>query len=178
MSLWLWAFVPIVFPCHSHCVKLVTLARKCDASALAPETAFPLVSGMPCAYFFVTRQAPSPRTIWISKMNAPGRVTVENVSVEELKQGLADGTILLVDVREPNEFAAGRIPGSTLNPLQTFDPAALPKAEGKRVVLSCRSGNRSLRALALAQAAGRTDVTAHYPGGMIGWRAAGEPVEM
>jgi rhodanese-related sulfurtransferase len=111
-------------------------------------------------------------------MNAPGKITVENVGVEELKQGLADGTILLVDVREPHEYAAGRIPGASLNPLQTFDPAALPKAEGKRVVLSCRSGVRSLKALELAQAAGRSDVTAHYPGGMNGWTGSGEPVEM
>ncbi|MGB8278360.1 MAG: rhodanese-like domain-containing protein [Methylovirgula sp.] len=111
-------------------------------------------------------------------MSAPDKVTVENVSIEELKQGLADGTILLVDCREPNEYAAGRIPGAMLNPLQKFDPAALPKEEGKRVVLSCRTGGRSLKALELAQAAGRTDVTAHYPGGMQGWQAAGEPVEV
>ena len=44
-------------------------------------------------------------------MSAPGKVTVENVSIDELKQGLADGSILLVDVREPNEYTAtGRIP--------------------------------------------------------------------
>ena len=103
---------------------------------------------------------------------------VENVSIEELQQGLADGSILLVDCREPNEYAAGHIPGAMLNPLQKFDPAALPKAEGKRVVLSCRAGGRSLKALELAQAAGRTDVVAHYPGGMQGWQAAGGPVEV
>ncbi|MGO9134000.1 MAG: rhodanese-like domain-containing protein [Methylovirgula sp.] len=111
-------------------------------------------------------------------MNAPGKVRVENVSIDELKQGLADGSILLVDVREPNEYAIGRIPGSILNPLQKFDPAAIPKVDGKRVVLSCRAGGRSLKALELAQAAGRTDVVAHYPGGMNGWQAAGEPVEV
>ena len=105
-------------------------------------------------------------------------VTVENVSTEELKRGLADGSILLVDVREPHEYAAGRIPGAMLNPLQSFDPETLPKAPGKRVVLSCRSGKRSLRALELAQAAGRSDVVTHYAGGMLGWQEAGEPVEV
>lgn len=104
--------------------------------------------------------------------------TVENVSTEDLKRGLADGSILLVDVREPHEYAAGRIPGAILNPLQSFDPEALPKAPGKRVVFSCRSGKRSLRALELAHAAGRTDIVAHYPGGMLGWQEAGEPVEV
>ena len=111
-------------------------------------------------------------------MNTPGKVMVENVNVDELQRGLADGTILLVDVREPNEFAAGRIPGAILNPLRSFDPATLPKAAGKRVVLSCRSGNRSLKALEIAQAAGRTDITAHYPGGMNGWVAADGPIEV
>ncbi len=103
---------------------------------------------------------------------------VENVTLDELKQGLADGSILLVDVREPNEFAAGRIPGAILNPLQKFDPKALPSAPGKRVVLSCRAGGRSLKALELAQAAGRDDVRAHYPGGFDGWAKAGEKVEL
>ena len=103
--------------------------------------------------------------------------TVENVSLAELKRGLADGSILLVDVREPNEYAAGHIPGAILNPLQRFNPAALPQEAGKRVVLSCRSGVRSLKALELAQASGRKDVRAHYSDGMQGWQAAGEPVE-
>lgn len=102
----------------------------------------------------------------------------ENVTLEELKQGLADGSILLIDVREPHEFAAGRIPGSVLNPLQSFDPKALPMVSGKRVVLSCRSGRRSLTAMALAHEAGRGDVRAHYPGGFQEWANAGEEVEV
>lgn len=102
---------------------------------------------------------------------------VENVSREALKRGLADGTIVLVDVREPNEYADGHIPGALSNPLQSFDPAALPaRQDGKRVVLSCRSGKRSLVAIDLARAAGRHDIDAHYAGGMLDWNAAGEPI--
>lgn len=103
---------------------------------------------------------------------------VENVSRETLKKGLADGSIVLVDVREPNEYADGHIPGATLNPLQSFDTDALPPQQaGKQIVLSCRSGKRSMVALERAQAAGRSDITAHYAGGMLDWNAAGEPVE-
>ena len=102
---------------------------------------------------------------------------VENVTLDELKQGLADGSILLVDVREPNEWDTGHISGAILNPLSTFDPSALPRTDGKRVVLQCRSGRRSVTALGLAQDAGRTDVRAHFGGGMLEWDAAGEPVE-
>jgi rhodanese-related sulfurtransferase len=103
---------------------------------------------------------------------------VENVGLDELKKGLADGSILLVDVREPNEYAAGHIPGSMLNPLQKFDPKALPNVPGKRVVLSCRTGRRSLTALDFAQKAGREDVRAHYPGGFQEWAHAGERIEV
>ncbi|MGO9006482.1 MAG: rhodanese-like domain-containing protein [Beijerinckiaceae bacterium] len=105
-------------------------------------------------------------------------VVVEDVSLAAVKDGLANGSILLVDVREPDEFRAGRIPGSTLNPLQRFDPAALPRVPGKRVVLSCRCGIRTLTALALAQATGRDDVRAHFAGGIEAWVRAGEPVEV
>ena len=68
---------------------------------------------------------------------------------EAVKQGLREGSFVLVDVREPHEFAAGHIPGAVSQPLSTFDPSALP--QGKRVVFSCAAGVRSVRALEFAQ---------------------------
>ena len=102
---------------------------------------------------------------------------VENVSLQELKQGLADGSIILVDIREQNEWDAGHITGASLHPLSAFDPAALPKADpGQKVVLHCRSGRRTLAALEAAQAAGRDDIRTHFGGGMLEWQGAGEKV--
>jgi rhodanese-related sulfurtransferase len=106
-----------------------------------------------------------------------GLPIIEDVSLDELKRGLADGSILLVDVREPNEWDAGHIAGATLHPMSSFDPLELPRQESRRVVLQCRSGNRSAKALAIAQANGRKDVRAHFGGGMLEWTAAGEPIE-
>ena len=110
-------------------------------------------------------------------MATPARPVVENVTIDELKKGLADGSILLVDVREANEWVSARIPGAVLNPLSGFDPKALPEEPGKRVVLHCRSGKRSVTALGLAQAAGRQDVRAHFGGGMLEWVGTGSAVE-
>lgn len=100
---------------------------------------------------------------------------VDVMSLEEVQQALADGSIHLVDVREPHEFAAGHIPGSTNMPLSSFDPSELPT--DKPVVLSCRSGGRTLQGLERAQASGRTDIHTHFAGSMNAWLAAGLPVE-
>ena|SRR5690606_19655661 len=102
---------------------------------------------------------------------------VKNLTVQEVKEGLDRGEIVLVDVREPHEFAAERIPGTAqLNPLQNFDPAALPDPGGKRLVFSCRSGRRSVTSSQLAQAAG-LPYDEHMAGGILAWKVAGFDTE-
>jgi rhodanese-related sulfurtransferase len=97
-------------------------------------------------------------------------------TLDELKDGLASRSILLVDVREPHEFAQAHIPGAVNVPLSIFDPGAIAPQPGQTVVFSCRSGVRTLKAIAASRAAGlRYD--AHFPGSMLEWTAAGEPVE-
>lgn len=100
---------------------------------------------------------------------------VEVMELEDVKQGLATGTIYLVDVREPHEFAAGHIPGSINMPLSAFEPASLPN--DRPVVLSCQSGRRTLLGLQQAQEAGRADIHTHFQGSMNGWLQAGLPIE-
>jgi rhodanese-related sulfurtransferase len=106
-------------------------------------------------------------------------MTIVDWDRDAVKDGLADGTILLVDVREPNEFAQGHIPGSVSYPLSSFDLEslqALIAADGRRPVLSCAAGVRSARALHYAQSQG-LGLTEHYAGGFKDWLAAGEAIE-
>jgi rhodanese-related sulfurtransferase len=93
---------------------------------------------------------------------------VENLLVDDIVSGLETNTILLVDVREVHEFEAGHIPGSVLVPLSVFDIAAIPEAAGRRIVLSCRSGRRSLTAADMAFEQGLV-IDAHYAGGFLDW---------
>lgn len=93
---------------------------------------------------------------------------------EDVKRGLAEGSLVLVDVREPAEFAAGHIPGSVSLPLSAFDPDALRKLEG-RVVFSCAAGVRSIRAIEFAEAIG-LGLREHYLEGFKDWAMSGEPV--
>lgn len=101
---------------------------------------------------------------------------VIDLSPETVYAALEAGEILLVDVREPHEFDAVRIDGAINLPLSAFDPAALPSEPGKRVVLSCAGGVRSVTAAHQAQASG-VDVHEHLAGGIKAWMAAGLPVQ-
>ena len=101
---------------------------------------------------------------------------VIDLSPQAVAEALQAGEILLVDVREPYEFDAERIKGSISLPLSAIDPAAVPQAEGKTVVLSCAGGVRSARAAEYLQATG-LDVKHHLAGGLYAWKLAGLPTE-
>jgi rhodanese-related sulfurtransferase len=113
--------------------------------------------------------------IWSIDM-AGDDLKVRHLDHDTVKAGLADGSMLIVDVRESHEFAAGHMPGAVSLPLSRFDPAEIPSASGKRVVFSCAAGVRSMQALAIAQAAG-FDLFEHYRGGFKEWAMAGEAIE-
>jgi rhodanese-related sulfurtransferase len=96
------------------------------------------------------------------------------IAHEDLVQAHKSGTCTVVDVREPNEYAGGHIPGAVNVPLSQFDPDRVP--HGKPVVLICQAGGRSASAMKRMIAAGRQDAQ-HYAPGMSGWRARKGPVE-
>ena len=56
---------------------------------------------------------------------------------------LADGEVLLVDVREDEEWAEERIHGAVLSPMSDFEADLFPTAPGKRLVVMCKVGKRS-----------------------------------
>lgn len=100
-----------------------------------------------------------------------------DISLEDLKAGLAGGSVILIDVREADEYASGHIEGALFNPLSKFDPTTIPRpAANQTVVVYCRSGKRSVNAMEQARLLGRRDVSTHFGGGILGWQKAGEPV--
>lgn len=64
-------------------------------------------------------------------------------------QELPKDDLLIIDVREKEEYAEEHIPHSLLCPLSSFDPGRLEPVEGKTFVFHCRSGKRSLHAAEL-----------------------------
>ena len=101
---------------------------------------------------------------------------VINLTPAEVADGLREGRLLLVDVREPNEIAVERYPEAVVVPLSHFDPADIPDPQGKQVVFACRSGRRSVTASLAAQDQGYP-YNRHLAGGILAWKAAGLPTE-
>ena len=101
--------------------------------------------------------------------------SIETLDPQEIRDLLDHGKLLLIDVREPAEFAVERIHGAVLYPLSTFDASALPHDWARRVVFYCGSGKRSLAAAEKRLAAGN-DQAAHMGGGITAWKRAGLPV--
>src|SRR5512141_644043 len=95
---------------------------------------------------------------------------VHDLTPEDVARGLAEGTMLLVDVREPNETALERYPEAVIVPLSSFDPADIPDPQGKQVVFACRSGRRSVTASLAAQDQG-FPYKSHLAGGILAWKA-------
>lgn len=96
------------------------------------------------------------------------------MSPEEISSALSRGEIVLIDVREPMEYAAERIHGALLYPLSTFDAADLPRDERRPIVFHCGSGKRSVTAFNAAAKAG-VPLRAHMRGGIGAWKIAGLP---
>lgn len=98
----------------------------------------------------------------------------KDLSPRQARAELDAARILLIDVREPAEFAAEHIQGARNFPLSSFDPDALPDAGAKTVVLQCAGGKRSAIALERCRAAGHA-IESHLAGGLAAWKAAGLP---
>lgn len=82
---------------------------------------------------------------------------------------------LLVDVREPNEFAAVRARGAALLPLSTFLLRFPQLPRDRPLLVMCAVGGRSAAATAHLLASGFSDVT-NIAGGIVAWERAGLPV--
>jgi sulfur dioxygenase len=88
------------------------------------------------------------------------------------------GPVQILDVRETDEFTGplGHIEGAVLIPLGELAARTEELAKDRPVVAVCRAGSRSAQATLILQAAGFVDV-ANLNGGMLRWRAEGQPVE-
>lgn len=103
-------------------------------------------------------------------MNQPARI--REIDANGAAHLADTGEVLLLDVRENDEWTSGHAPQATHITLGTLDPETVPR--DRPVIAVCRSGNRSGKAAQALAAAGH-DVR-NLTGGMNAWAQAGLPV--
>ncbi|WP_113906775.1 rhodanese-like domain-containing protein [Aliidiomarina celeris] len=123
---------------------------------------------------------------------AQAKTRISEVSVQELAQVMENHHSIVIDVREPDEFAAGFIDRSVNYPRGVLEMrihqhpqvsshcdtnAALNELANQPVYLICRSGARSALAADALQNMGFTQVFS-VAGGFNAWKEAGYPVEV
>jgi len=97
----------------------------------------------------------------------------KDISAEELRRHIEqheEKDYLVVDVRQPVEYAQSHIPGAKLVPLMNLESALPEFPSGQNIIFYCRSGNRS-RAAAVIAAGSGTSLQQIYnlSGGIMAW---------
>jgi rhodanese-related sulfurtransferase len=87
-----------------------------------------------------------------------------------------DPTPLLVDVREPDEFATERVDGAVLVPISRFRERYEELPKDRPLLVICHAGSRSQSATSFLLQQGWTDVQ-NVDGGTLAWRQAGLPLK-
>lgn len=101
-------------------------------------------------------------------------VAPPEVGLEELEQAQRAGAVIL-DVREPDEYATGHVAGARLVPLAAVPQVVDQLPTDQPVYVICQSGRRSVDA---AQLLRRRDIDARsVAGGTSAWAHSGRPVE-
>lgn len=100
---------------------------------------------------------------------------LHNLTPQEVHTRLEAGEALLIDVREPGEYEAQRIPGALLFPLSAFDARYLPLDGPRQIILQCGSGVRSQKAAQQLFNNGAAEAF-HMAGGIKAWAQAGLPM--
>ncbi len=98
------------------------------------------------------------------------------ITVQEAQQMIDHNNAAVIDVREPNEYKGGHVPGAALIPVASVFMRREELPADKDLLFICAVGQRSALACEMAAAAGFTRLY-NIEGGTEDWIKAGFPIE-
>ena len=104
---------------------------------------------------------------------------VPKLTVEEFDAKRKAKDAVVIDVRTPEEFKAGHVPGAVNIDIgdKDFDKKVAALDKDKTYLVHCARGGRSAKAVERIQSTTKLDKLFDFSGGMIAWEKAGKPVE-
>ena len=101
---------------------------------------------------------------------------MEEITATELKKKFDDkDDFQLIDVRQPDEYAFATIEGAKLLPLGDIIKRMDELDPSKEVILQCKMGGRSARAIEALRSAGYTGTLKNLRGGITAWSNEVDP---
>ena len=99
------------------------------------------------------------------------------IKVVQAHKEISTGSPVVIDVREPKEFAEERIAGARNIPLGSLvkQSRLLPRDRSTPILVYCKSGHRGAMGLTVLRMLGYENVRSIYSG-IVGWKNAGLPV--
>ena len=106
------------------------------------------------------------------------REPFDRITVAEAKEMMSGDDAAVIDVRNPDEYQNGHLPGATLIPVNSVFQRREELPKDGKIIFVCAVGQRSALAAEMAAAAGLpADRLYNLDGGTDAWRKAGEAVE-
>ena len=97
------------------------------------------------------------------------------ITVQEAKEMMERGDVQVIDVREPNEYREGHVPGAKLMPVNSVLTRIQELNHDQDIIFVCAVGQRSALACEMAAAMGLERLY-NMEGGTQTWVEAGLPV--
>jgi len=164
----------------SQHLQVLRGARLVDAEKKGLRVEYRLASEDVCEFFLTLRGLAETRLAEIDQVSREyfeSRGDMEAVEGEELLRRVRDGEVTVLDVRPPEEYRAGHIPGALSIPVSELKARLRELPRAREIVAYCR-GPYCVMALEAVQLLRAKGFEAHrMEQGVVDWRARGWPVQ-
>ncbi len=165
----------------SHHLQVLRRARLVEADRAGSHVSYRLADEDVCALFRALRAVAEARLLEIEEVTRrflTSRTDMEPVDREVLLERVRDGDVTVLDVRPPEEYRAGHIPGAVSVPLADLERRLAELPRDRDVVAYCRGPYCVMAVEAVEVLRAHGFRASRMDEGVPDWRARGLPVEV
>jgi rhodanese-related sulfurtransferase len=165
----------------SHHLHVLRAARLVEAEKQGLFVEYRLAGDAVCEFYRSMRRLGESRLAEVDQITRrfmEGREDLEPVDRNALRERIRDGLVTVIDVRPPEEYRAGHIPGAVSVPLRELEARLSEFPKDQEIVAYCRGPYCVLAVHAVEKLISEGYQAVRLEDGVQDWRALGFPVEM